>query len=153
MLSLGLVMTSALLLTGCGGGSNAAEAPKAPTLAPNNLNNSVLLINYPDGRSFTFTITDASQTGLARNDGKTITSWSATGHGTTVLFLNVIYGAFTNESPANLDNVYDSYGMVFATDTTGTVAIREDTTSNSFNDPANVVLAGSFTFTTYPPTG
>lgn len=153
LLSLGLVAASALFFSGCGGGGDDGQAPTAPILAPNNLFNSVLVINYGDGRSFTFTITDASASGISRSDGTPITAWDSTGQGTSVLFINVAYGAFTTEAPANLDNVFDSYGMVFTTKTTGTVAIKEDVTSNTFNDTSVPVLSGTFTFTTYPPTG
>ncbi|MFI5357827.1 MAG: hypothetical protein ACHQ4G_10870 [Opitutales bacterium] len=149
---LALVLPAALALSGCGGGSNGTATTTTTTVnAPNTLVGSVLAITYSDGRTFTFHINSTASTGVTRSDSKTSTNWNAYGYGTTLLVFNVAYGAFTTVQPDNLNNVFDYYSLVFATKTTGTCTIKENTTDNTFN--TSTQLTGTFTFTTYPPGG
>jgi len=146
-----LLLIGPLLLTGgCGGGgsSPSSTTTTATVVAPKNLIGAVIVMNYADGRSFTFTFNSANANGVSRSDGRVTTNWIGDGYVTPVLAINLAYGAFI---PGSLDNVFDAYALTFSTATTGVFALRENTTSNTFASTA--VIFGTFTITTYPPNG
>jgi hypothetical protein len=136
-------------LAGCGG-SSVADAPSSQTtnLAPKTLIGGVLVANYPDGRSFTFTINSSAANGVTRSDGKISTNWIGTGYGTGIMSFQVAYGAFTSGS---LNNVFDDYSLTFTGKDAGVLQIRENTTSATY--ATSPILTGNFKFTTYPPNG
>lgn len=149
---LGCLLVFSLLLSGCGDGDEATGSTTNEfVLSPKNLVGAVFLITYSDSRAFTFTVTDSVAVGLTRSDGKPVTHWSADGYNTPVLALDIAYGAYTETVPDNGDNVYDYYLFSFTSKTGGIVQIREDVTLNTF--PETLVQTGTFTFTTYPPSG
>lgn len=150
-LALTLLVILPGFIAGCGGGgggSTSTTTSSTTILAPNTLVGAVIVMNYSDGRSFTFTINNGLAAGVTRSDGKTSTNWTGAGYATPVLTLDVAYGAFTQGS---LNNVFDDYGLNFVTKTTGSISLRENTTSNTY--ASSPVIGGTFTFTTYPPGG
>lgn len=147
-----LLAVSLLFIAGCGGGggdsSSSSSGGSTTTLGPKTLVGGVIVMNYGDGRSFTYTITSTAANGVSRSDGRTSTNWTQAGLATPVLTLDVAYGAFT---PGDLNNVFDDFGLNFSTKTTGTFVLREDITSATF--ATKTPISGTFTFTTYPPNG
>jgi len=151
-LALLLLTVPVLLAGGCGGGggggSTTTSTPSATIVAPANLVGAVIVFNYADGRSYTITVNNGTATGVTRSDGKTTTNWVGAGYSSPVLTLDLAYGAFTAGS---LDNVFDDYGLTFVTKTTGSISLRENTTSRTFS--TTTPIGGTFTITTYPPNG
>ncbi len=151
-LALLLLTVPVLLAGGCGGGgggsSTTTSTPSTTIVAPANLVGAVIVFNYADGRSYTITVNNGTATGVTRSDGKTTTNWVGAGYSSPVLTLDLAYGAFTAGS---LDNVFDDYGLTFVTKTTGSISLRENTTSRTFS--TTTPIGGTFTITTYPPNG
>ena len=108
----------------------------------------VIVMNYGDGRSFTFTFNSANDNGVSRSDGRVTTKWIGAGYSSPVLTIDLAYGEFT---PGSVTNVFDDYGLNFVTATTGSILLRENITSATF--ATTTPLAGTFTITTFPPGG
>ncbi len=146
-------MLLSVFLSGCGGGGDETTGSVTSTqvLSPKNLVGAVFLVTYTDSRSFTFTVTDSVAVGLTRSDGKQVTNWKVDGYGTPVLGIEIAYGAYTENVPDNAFNVFDYYIFTFTSKTEGLLTLRENTSPSTFND--TLVQAGTFKFTTYPPTG
>jgi hypothetical protein len=139
-----------LLLGGCGGGGSDTPTTNTSTavVGPKTMVGAVVTMTYSDGRTYTFNFASAAANGVTRSDGKATTNWTSAGQSSPVVTIDLAYGAFTAGS---LNNVFDDYGLTFTTKTTGTITLRENTTSNTFQSTSP--MAGSFTITTYPPNG
>lgn len=139
-----------LFIAGCGGGDGGGSGtvPSSQIVGPKTMVGAVIVFNYGDGRSYTVTISSSNSNGVTRSDGKVTTNWTSAGLQSPIVTLDLAYGAFT---PGNLNNVFDDYGMTFATKTSGTITLRENTTSNTF--ASTTPIGGTFTITTYPPNG